>query len=1388
MRNLIFALRSIGPLTRYAAMYRCLVAGLLVSGLLVVGRSASAQPSDIKFTVLASKDGLSSNTVYAILKDRYGLLWIASDEGLRKYDGYRFTMYHVGPYKTTDFQAIDISSLHEDQAGRLWVGTMGRGLYLYDRAHDTFVAYAGLNAPGQQDIKFVKKVNSDAQGNIWLVAVGEVRKLNLKTANATIIPFAQASTPTRAIIPQCIFTDNKQRIWLGTESGLYRYSPTTRVLEPFAPGQADQRGLAGDTIYAITQDLNGQLWFGTTNGLSRLATDERGFDTFQFKYNDPHTIGSNFIFTLAAGRDGTVWVGTEGGLDIIDIKSGRATRYAHNSRDAYSLNSKSVRSILLDQQGINWVGTYKGGVSKYDQNLTLFNSRRNNELDPFGLNAPLVTSFAEKRNGDLYVGTDGGGLNVYHVKTGLFSHLDIKSKKRINLVGLPIQNLLLDRHEQLWIGTFDHGLFVLDTKTGSYKQMLQGPGRMQLNNNQIYSLKEDRAGHIWIGTNGGGVNRYDPKTGVITKFTVTPQDSADKKLPINNYIRGVEEDDAGNIWLGSLGGGLTVYQPASKQFTTYNFAKTRLNLDHITTITKDRLGNMWIGTLGNGLYLFNTRTNKLSSFSSRQNLPDGYIHKILEDNDGAIWISTNRGISRLDNKQRKFTNYSQENGLQDKTFMNNSGLKTAAGTLFFGGIEGFNYFSPARLKVNRNVPPVVLTDLRVDNKPVGIGEQAPLRQHITVAQQIYLNYKQNFSLSYAALNYTLPQKNHYAYKLVGFDKDWNYVGTTTSAYYTNLDPGEYEFVVKASNNDGIWNTTGTRVKIIIQPPFWKTIYAYIVYVGLVGAALLYSRYRGIRKLKEEFEQQQEREEAERIRKLDLLKIKFLTNLSHEFRTPISLILAPTAKLLAQQKDPQSAGQLQVIRRNAHRLLHLVNQLLDSRKMEENELHLKLSAGELTGFVREVASSFQDLAEIKKIDLSLQLSSEKLYVRFDYDKVERILVNLLSNAFKFTPEGGKVSVELSAQSVAPDAPEKIISLRIADTGSGIDASQQEFIFERFFQGHELSSVLNQSNGIGLSITKEFVELHGGSITVESELGKGATFTVLLPLASYVPLPENDPADDSEMLATVEDGKKLPKPPKKQKAGELPHLLIVEDDDDFRYYLKDNLKDHYKITDVLNGKDGWYKALSCHPDLIVSDITMPYMDGIALSRKLKSDKRTSHIPIILLTGLTREEEHLKGLESGANDYLSKPFNFDILHVRIKNLLELNRTLKTTYTKQLQVVPSPVEIESSSEKFLNNVVLYIERNLKNTNFSVEELSEQFGMSRGSMYNKILELTGMSPVEFIRSFKLDRAAVLLQESDLTISEVAYQAGFATPHYFTKSFKAKFNILPSDYRKSKKP
>jgi signal transduction histidine kinase/ligand-binding sensor domain-containing protein len=1066
----------------------------LATGLLA--HFASAQSGDIKFTTLTAKDGLSSNTINAILKDKSGLLWIATEEGLNRYDGHDFKVYNLGASTNASFQKVEVSALYEDETGRLWVGTMGNSLYSYDRSRDIFVPYNFSERNGKSDSKYIRSLCNDSFGNIWFVTIAEVRVLNLKTSKVSQITLKNSYDIPKVFNPLCVYKDQRKRIWIGTEHGLYVQKGNTRSFQVFTHNRIDANSLVSDTVHTITEDRNGQLWLGTSNGISQLSVDERRFRNFKFSYRDSHTISSNFIHTIAADRNNTIWIGSEGGLDIMNIVSGKVSRHAHNSRDNFSLNSKSIQSILIDPQGIYWIGTYKGGINKFDRNLTLFNGKRGSELDPFGLNAPLVTSFAESPSGDVFVGTDGGGLNVYHPKTGLFSRIPIKSKERIDLAGLPILSMVLDRRKQLWIGTYKHGLFCYDIQTGSYKQFLQGTGASDLSDNHIFCLKEDSNGNIWIGTNGGGVNVYSPITKQIAKFRSGLRGANSQRFPINNYIRAIEEDANGNIWIGSLGSGIAVYHTITRQFTAYKSAQTGLALDNIASIEKDHRGNMWVGTGGEGLYLFDTYKNRFFSFSGKEGLPNGVIHKILEDNNGNIWVSTNQGISRLNLEKRKFVSYSQDNGLVNNAFLNGAGIKLTNGQLFFGSIDGFNYFDPSSIKSNHNVPSVLLTELKVDNKIIEPGDSSPLQQQIAIAKEIHLNYKQNFSIVYTALNYTLPQKNQYAYRLKGFDEDWNNVGSITTAYYTNLDPGEYEFVVKASNNDGVWNTTGTSIKIIISPPFWKTIYAYTLYVGLFGFSLLFIRYRGIKKLKEEFEQQQERKERERVRELDLLKIKFLTNLSHEFRTPISLILAPTDKLLAQQQDPNSAGQLHVIRRNARRLLHLVNQLLDFRKMEEHELSLNLSAGELTAFVREVTDSFQDLAEVKKIDLSLRLSSEKLFVQFDYDKVERILVNLLSNAFKFTPEGGKISVGLTVQASHDDTQEKTVCIQVADTGVGIPLDKQELIFQRFFQGQQVASVVGQSSGIGLSITKEFVQLHGGQISVESTLGEGTTFTVLL----------------------------------------------------------------------------------------------------------------------------------------------------------------------------------------------------------------------------------------------------------------------------------------------------
>jgi signal transduction histidine kinase/ligand-binding sensor domain-containing protein/DNA-binding response OmpR family regulator len=1361
---------------------------LIVFIIISITTTVTAQVPDLKFTTLTARDGLSANTVNAILKDKYGLLWIATEEGLSSYNGNTFKTYVPHSPDMSIFQSKEVFALHEDQAGNLWAGTPGGGLFLYDRKTDEFEIYPRKNTKYQLSNNFITAISSDHLGKIWVSTMHGVNIIDYKTGKIVkleIDPHHLGGSRSENTL--CMFEDKGQKVWIGTLFGLYQYDYASHQTRLFRHNPKDGRSLVDDTVKTIAQDNDGQIWVGTNNGLSRLSADQNSFTNFKYNSSDGKSISGNIIYSIVSDTDQRIWIGTEGGLDVMDTRTGALTKYERNGRERFGINSRSVRCIYLDNSGIYWVGTYAGGINKYDKNLTLFNVKKYSEFDPRGLNAPLVTSFAESSNGDLYVGTDGGGLSIFYPVSGLFSHIRMLSKNKINADGLPILCMSLDRRQQLWIGTFRNGLFNFDTRNGTYKQMLYGNGPYHINSNEIFCIKEDRTGNIWIGTNGEGVNIYSPQTKRFLKFAPEQQAEKDRILPINGYIRAIEEDQQGNIWIGSYGSGIAVYHPSDRQFTVLNMAGTGLQIDKILSLYKDSRNNMWIGTSGEGLFCYDGQTKKIVSFSVSKGLPNPVIRKILEDHDGNMWISTNNGVACLNWKTKQIDTYNADNGLQNNAFLNGSGLVTSDQTIYFGGVEGFNYIKPSDIKVNKNIPGVQLNLLKVNNQVIKPGEGSVLTENISIAKGISLNFGQNFAIGYSALNFTLPDQNRYAYRLKGFEKKWNNAGTETIANYTNINPGTYTFEVRAANNNGIWNNKATKITVVIRPPFYRTTLAYLSYLGLFGALLWFLRRRGIQKLQKKYELQQERHDAERQHELDLMKIKFLTNLSHEFRTPISLILAPSDNLLSMYKDNHIAAQLTVIRRNAGRLLQLVNQLLDFRKMEEHELTLNITDGDVISFLKETIVSFQELANSKGIELAYNFVPEKLLVRFDHDKMERVLFNLLSNAFKFTPAGGKIGVDLGIIPEQTDTMLATICIKVTDTGMGIPAEKIGRIFERFFQGKQGPAGSNEGSGIGLSITREFVQMHGGHISVASELDKGTTFTILLSLTKVLSDEAAKPISDADVHAIVSTHIPGKSNLGKTKTIELPTVLIVEDNDDFRSYLKDNLKIFYRIVDASDGVEGWNKALSCHPQLIVSDVNMPYMDGLEFSRKLKGDKRTSHIPVILLTALTGIERQLNGLDTGANDYLTKPFNFEILQAKIRNLLNLNVNSKSAYSKQIKILPYPVKIESSSEQFLHNVVVYIDERLNKENISIEDLSSHFDMSRGTFYNRMLEITGMPPVEFIRSYKLDRAATLLKESDLTITEIAYKAGFGTPHYFTKTFKVKFDMLPSEFRILKK-
>ncbi|QKJ30727.1 response regulator [Mucilaginibacter mali] len=1361
--------------------------------LLLLAAQASFGQQELNFTALTTKNGMSANTVNVILQDHKGLIWLGTSDGLNKFDGTNFTAYIHNEQDSTSLPANEVVSLLEDNTGKLWVGTSGGGLAYYDQQHDVFVSYKGDKSIRKTQPVTARAFYQDHEKNLWIGSYGGFRIIDPSLKKVDYVDITRLVTNTvNTPVILSFFEDRLHRMWIGTNAGLLLYDRGSNSFTRFAHADNDATSLSGDEVRGIAQDAGGRLFFGTNKGLNMLRPGEKTFGVFKHADGEPASIVSNLIYTVVAAPNGKLWIGTEEGLSIFDCTTFNSVNIKPDRRKSYSLTNKCVRSIYFAKKGIVWLGTYQGGANKLDPNLALFNLKRGTPFDPHGLSSSVVTAFAEYKKGEIFVGTDGGGLHFFDRYTGLFNHYDIKSKADHSGNSLPIMALELDAQKTLWIGTYQNGLFAFNPASGTYKQYLADGTSHEPSQNDIFFVKQDSKGLIWIGTNGRGVDVLDPRTQTFVNYNNRAV-KGKAVMPLNGFMRAIAEDRNGDIWLGSAGSGLAVYHPGNGQFRLYDRVNSQLSNDGVLSILHDHLGNTWVGTNSGGINLFHPDRQKFTHLTEADGLANGVVYKMVEDAAGTIWISTDKGISSIDPKTKKIKNFGRPNGVQDSPFVLGAGMVTSSGELFFGGQDGFNYFTPSTLPVHSDVPTVLLTDLKVANNKVVPGANAPLREQISSAKDIYLDYGQNFAISYVALNYTAPQQNQYAYKLIGFDHDWNKVGREKTAYYTNIDPGDYVFQVQASNNDGLWSTRqGTAINIHVRPPLWRTPYAYFLYVLIIAGGFLYIRHRGIQKIKNKLALEQEkinarklieqqRREAEYIHELDMQKIKFLTNLSHEFRTPISLMLAPADKLLATQKDPAVSSQVKMIRRNARRLLNLVNQLLDFRKMEEQELKLNLTQGDLIGFIKEAAESFHDLSDRKKIALSIASTAPYMFAQFDHDKVERVIFNLLSNAFKFTGEGGQVQVKMSVSH--HDALHPLtLYITIADTGIGIDPEMRPRIFDRFFMESKASSILNQGSGIGLSITREFVQLHGGEITVESEPGKGTTFNIKLPVIGATMPFADEITDREELRDTVQAGDA----PLQTEAGavmnKLPVVLLVEDNEEFRYHLKDSLQSYYQILEAKDGKEGWQKALSGHPQLIVSDIGMPYMNGIELSQKIKTDKRTNHIPVILLTASSAEEDQLKGLESGANDYLTKPFKFDILNTKIKNLLVYNRSLKDAYSRQIQVTGKEIEIESTDAKLLNTIVQYIDAKLNDPELSVEELSRHVGMSRGSLYHKLLELTELTPIEYIRSVKLERAAVLLEKSDYNVAQIAYMTGFGTPSYFSRLFKSRYNVLPSEY------
>jgi len=1347
------------------------------------------QFSHIDFT-----QGLSNNQVNAIYKDTRGFMWLGTMSGLNRYDGYQFKIFRHNLSDTGSLNDNYISRICEDPFKKLWIQTR-EGFNIYDpeterfnRNPASYLQSLSLPVTGFSDVVQTKNDFWILYSGIGIYHFGSGKKMRFLQP-AAWDPGSIANDPVADIQE-----DSKGFIWLVHQNGLIEKLESRNDKVIFRTEILKNKTGGHSIPYHLYVDGQNDIWFysvGNLDGVYYYQPEKNELKHLS-KTNIRGGLNNNLVNGIVEDDKGMIWIGTDhGGVNVLDKKDGSVRFITNEPDDNKSLSQNCITTLYNDGQGGIWVGTYKGGVSYYHEGMVRFPWYRHQPSIPNSLPFDDVNRFVEDEKGNLWIGTNGGGLIYFDRKKNSYRQFLHNASDPNSLSNNVVVSMWLDHNNILWIGTYFGGLDSYDGKHfAHYKHSDAIPG--SLSDNKVWEIYEDSKEDLWVGTLGGGLDKFDRNKNIFIHHRSINPNSIH-----SDYIAALTEDGQNNLWIGTSFG-IDVIQN-NRQIVHYS-TENKLSNNNIIAILKDHQGNMWVGTR-EGLNVFHPEKQSFQSFRMEDGLPDNTILTIVEDDENHLWVTTPNGISRISVQgavakgfQIHCRNYNEMDGLQGREFNENAALKISSGELVVGGANGMNIFNPVNIQSNINHTSIVLTDFQIFNKSIHTGEKVNgkkiLSKAISETDQVSLKYNQNvFSVEFASLSFSNTAKYRYAYKLDGFDKDWLVTdGNARKATYTNLDPGTYIFKVRASNEDGIWNESAKTLTIIILPPFWKTPLAYFCYLLLLAGILVLSRRMIIQRAGMRFALENERKEAHRMHELDMMKIKFFTNVSHEFRTPLSLILTPLDKIIRDTRDHAQKKQFNLIHRNARRLLNLVNQLMDFRKMEVQELKLNPAKGDIVKFVREISYSFTDLAEQKNIQFSFQTNIDQLYTSFDQDKIERILFNLLSNAFKFTLEKGTVGVELTA---ARKEKEMLLDIRVEDSGIGIPSEKQEKIFERFFQQEVPGSLVNQGSGIGLSITKEFVKLHNGSIRVESEPEKGSCFIVQLPFSEYETILTTEPLQisrdpDSQPLKEAAVEQKTRKG-KHHAEKNLPVILLVEDNEDFRFYLKENLREEFKIVEAAHGKEGWQKALAMQPDLVVTDISMPLMNGIDLCRKIKADSRTEQIPVILLTALTGEEEQLRGLETGASDYITKPFSFEVMVSRIKNILAQQVSLKKTFARKVEAIPTETAIESSDQRFVQQALEIVEKNLSDPAFSVEGLSHALYMSRISVYKRLLSLTGKTPIEFIRSIRLGHAARLMEKSQLTVAEIAWEVGFNNPKYFTKYFKAAYNMLPSAYISAKK-